>query len=115
MRNCGSCGLCCKLPALTSFEKPGNTWCQHYEKGKGCAIYDSRPEECRLFRCFWIAGALPGSLKPLKTGVIAHIDQKHGLLLQEDEHAQAVISFKDQIEAWRAGGLDVSIIKFGGE
>ena len=70
-RACGSCTLCCKLMGVVSIAKPVNTWCPHCQKGKGCKIYDSRPEECREYACEWLTNpALPEALKPDKCRVV---------------------------------------------
>jgi hypothetical protein len=56
-RQCGSCTLCCKLLGIAALEKPRNSWCRHCAPGKGCGIYETRPEECRAFFCGWITSA----------------------------------------------------------
>src|SRR5436305_14221849 len=43
-RSCGDCTLCCKLLSITELEKPIGKWCPHCEIGKGCKIYDCRPQ-----------------------------------------------------------------------
>lgn len=53
-RQCGECGLCCKILGVPEIEKPANKWCGHYAAHKGCTIYESRPEPCRAFRCLWL-------------------------------------------------------------
>ncbi len=53
-RQCGTCMLCCKLPAIDELSKPENQWCKHAKPGKGCAIYGDRPQTCRAFLCEWI-------------------------------------------------------------
>ncbi len=54
-RSCGDCTLCCKLIGIPELEKPPGTWCLRCTIGKGCQIYDTRPEACRNFRCAWLA------------------------------------------------------------
>ena len=53
-RSCGDCTLCCKLLSITELEKPIGKWCPHCEIGKGCKIYDCRPQSCREFTCLWL-------------------------------------------------------------
>jgi hypothetical protein len=53
-RQCGSCTLCCKLVGIGALEKPRAVWCRHCKPGKGCGIYETRPDECRLFHCGWL-------------------------------------------------------------
>ena len=72
---CGSCQACCKTPYLEAaeFTKPSHTLCKH--ACGGCAIYDARPKECRVFKCNWLISQeadnpLPVNLRPDKCGVI---------------------------------------------
>jgi hypothetical protein len=53
-RACGSCTLCCKTVAVAELAKPAGTCCLHALRGKGCAIYGSRPAGCRDFYCEWM-------------------------------------------------------------
>src|SRR4051812_22511432 len=53
-RACGCCTLCCKVIAVTDFDKPPGVWCAHCIRGKGCGIYESRPTDCRTFFCEWM-------------------------------------------------------------
>ena len=46
-RACGSCTLCCKVIAVTDFNKLPGVWCAHCVRGKGCGIYETRPQICR--------------------------------------------------------------------
>lgn len=52
---CGTCSLCCKLPAVHSLKKLANKWCQFCSKDGNCQIYDTRPQECHDFECMWLA------------------------------------------------------------
>lgn len=36
---------------IAELGKPKSVWCPHCAVGKGCRIYESRPEECRVFHC----------------------------------------------------------------
>ncbi len=53
-RSCGTCTLCCKVIAVDSLGKAPGTWCAHCQRNKGCAIYETRPDECRDFYCHWM-------------------------------------------------------------
>lgn len=55
-RSCGKCMLCCKLPEIDDpdLKKPALQWCSHCSPGKGCQIYDRRPQTCRDYFCLWI-------------------------------------------------------------
>ncbi len=47
MKNCGECGLCCKLMGVSGLDKPAGKWCRQFSKTSGCAIYETRPDDCR--------------------------------------------------------------------
>jgi len=69
-RKCGDCTLCCKLFEVQALNKPQGVWCSHCDKGKGCKIYETRPEACQKFDCAWLAGVVPEDLKPNETHVV---------------------------------------------
>lgn len=56
-RECGECGLCCKVVAYPELDKPRGVWCRHHVVRKGCGIHETRPETCRKFFCSWITHA----------------------------------------------------------
>lgn len=67
--------MCCKLLDIPALEKPANRWCRHCAPGRGCTIYDSRPQPCRDFACVWLesqreSNPLPPELKPDQCGVV---------------------------------------------
>jgi hypothetical protein len=54
-RSCGSCTMCCKVYDVPPIDnKPRGVWCKHCKPGKGCGIWQERPEFCRDFHCHWI-------------------------------------------------------------
>ena len=53
-RSCQDCTLCCKVLRIDELAKPRHAWCPHCAIGKGCKIYDVRPETCRAFYCGWL-------------------------------------------------------------
>ena len=70
-RVCGSCTICCKVPAIPEFDKPCHRWCTHCEPGRGCSIYAERPQRCRDFLCLWMQWpALDDKLRPDRSGVL---------------------------------------------
>ena len=54
-RRCGTCTLCCKLLPVPQLEKAANQRCKHQSTARGCAIYRTRPNPCRMFACRWLA------------------------------------------------------------
>ena len=87
MSKCGNCRLCCKLFRIEEPElvKPCHEWCKH-SCDKGCAIYDERPETCRKFSCWWLAGDYPEKYRPDKVGVVVGQDTA------TDETGESVLS-----------------------
>jgi Fe-S-cluster containining protein len=75
VRQCGSCNLCCDILEVTAVVKPVNELCKHWETGKGCTIYDQRPQMCRSFSCAWLQGHFDGDWFPEKIGMVVHFSQ----------------------------------------
>lgn len=79
---CGSCNLCCKLPAVPHIPgfgaKPRDQMCYLCDEGKGCTIYATRPPVCRDFECMWLitqkwgdgSKAYAPELRPDQCGVV---------------------------------------------
>lgn len=53
-RECGSCNQCCFMYPIEAIQKDHSTWCQHCDIGRGCKIYNDRPNECAKFFCEWV-------------------------------------------------------------
>lgn len=81
-RTCGPCTLCCKVLRIPELEKPQNAWCRHAKKGRGCGIYEARPESCRSFSCLWLDGLAPEWARP---------DLVHGVMTATTDGAQLVL------------------------
>jgi hypothetical protein len=76
-RSCGDCNLCCKIPGVGAVGKKNLTWRPHCDIGKGCRIYETRPEECRDFRCLWLDDeSLPPEFDPRRARFIAYFKDK---------------------------------------
>jgi hypothetical protein len=91
MRDCGDCGLCCKLLKIVELDKPMFCWCPHFIIGKGCDCYDERPQSCRDFDCLWRLEQIPENMSPLRTKVVASVGKaKHG-----DRETSAVYLYED--------------------
>jgi hypothetical protein len=70
-RSCGSCTLCCKVFGIGEIAKPIGKWCPHCDIGKACRIYDTRPQECRTFHCFWLAdGGMGDHWRPDRSKIV---------------------------------------------
>lgn len=73
-RSCGECQACCEVVAIKGDnltpEKKNYERCTH-QCDTGCAIYQSRPVECRTYRCVWRDGSLTREEdRPDKLGVL---------------------------------------------
>jgi len=74
--------MCCKVPHIEEFNKPAGVWCEHAARGKGCAIYETRPGSCRAFYCSWMQDASLGpEWKPDKAKFVVYL-QRNGINLQ---------------------------------
>jgi len=75
VRQCGSCNMCCDVLEVTAVGKPVNQLCRHWETGKGCTIYDARPQMCRSFNCAWVQGHLGDEWYPERARFVVHFSQ----------------------------------------
>jgi hypothetical protein len=101
-RSCGGCTLCCKLEKIPELDKPRYTWCRHCDVGAGCQIYDSRPQVCRAFPCYWLnTPDMPDALRPDRVGLYAAGKVADGYL--------RVVVDPAVPEAWRSGGGKAAI------
>jgi Fe-S-cluster containining protein len=74
-RSCGTCMLCCKVYTIDVLNKPAGRWCAHAELGRGCKIYEDRPDICRAFYCMWIVDRTLGpEWKPEKAHFVVMLD-----------------------------------------
>lgn len=80
-RECGACTLCCKVYALPEFAKPPGVWCKHCAPGKGCAIHEAPPDQCRRFFCLWMTDAtMPAEWKPDRARFVLSIYPANGFI-----------------------------------
>lgn len=68
-RACGECRACCTTCAVHEIDKPVNTPCQHLCE-RGCAIYESRPNSCRIYDCAWLQGYFSEKQRPDQCGIV---------------------------------------------
>jgi hypothetical protein len=65
--------------------KPEGTWCAHCTPGRGCGIYERRPETCDAFSCQWLLNPyLPEALRPDRSKVIFDTDDSRRLIVRCD-------------------------------
>jgi Fe-S-cluster containining protein len=82
--------------AVPELHKPNRRACAHVTE-EGCSIHDRRPEDCRLFHCLWLRGAITGdeATRPDALGVM--FDQ---FTVREDQSTHTLA-----FELW-SGALD---------
>ena len=74
-RACGDCTMCCKLLAIEALRKPVGAWCAHCDAGKGCRIYDGRPQECRDYYCAYLTWPdVAEAWRPSRSKIILDFD-----------------------------------------
>lgn len=73
MRSCDGCTECCYIIGVSALNKGANETCCHVDEGRGCNIYESRPDACRSWECGWLMGLLPEHLKPSKIGAVLSV------------------------------------------
>ena len=70
-RECGPCSYCCKIPDIPEMDSPPGELCRHVKPGRGCGIYATRPDVCRVYQCQWkLWPALPHDFRPDLCGVM---------------------------------------------
>ena len=109
-RTCGTCTLCCKVYDVHDLDKPAGTWCRHCKPGRGCAIHDTRPQQCRLFDCLWLTQSWLGlDWKPERSKMVLSIDPStRFLFVQVDPgaaHAWRAEPYYRQLKQWSAAAV----------
>jgi hypothetical protein len=119
-RSCGTCTACCEFPPIRTeqLQKPANTLCSHCVEGRGCTVYDVRPDVCRGFFCGWFfVPELSPAWHPSESGVIIRVEhigadtvtllvlRLSPFLLSED--------FAGMVGAWVEQGLGVEFERVG--
>lgn len=92
-RACDGCTMCCKALGIPELHKPMGVWCPHVLKGRGCGIYEQRPQPCRLFECLWLTTDLPDYWKPDRSKMVV-VGEETGTLV-------SVLVDAGYSDAWR--------------
>ena len=77
-RACGDCVACCQVLNINEPDmvKPADQMCMHCT-GKGCGIYEARPQVCRTWDCVWRRiGTMPLETRPDHLGVLFTVDRQ---------------------------------------
>lgn len=105
---------------IVELEKPAGRWCPHCAPGRGCKIYDQRPESCRIFSCTWLTTPMvPEALKPDRTKVVLGLDMGGSRLVAHIDpdaplawRKEPMFSFL-KTQAARAGGAWHVVARLG--
>jgi hypothetical protein len=94
--------------------KAANVWCKNCDVGKGCKIYDDRPEVCVTFKCIWLESQtkvkppMPAWMRPDKSKVMlapsttdevlaVHVDPLHRDAWRKDAFTEIFVNFLSTI------------------
>lgn len=74
-RTCSGCTLCCSLLGIVELKKPVFKICKHCVIGKGCKIYEVKPQTCAEFLCSYRTSAdVPEYWNPKISGMVLHME-----------------------------------------
>ncbi len=107
-RSCGSCSLCCKVQEIKWLNKPANKWCQHSDPGRGCKIWDARPQGCIDYFCWYMTEAQLGpEWRPDKSKFIINFRAEENRFIVNVDNASPA--------AWRQEPYYSSLKRISGE
>lgn len=76
-RSCSGCTLCCSLLGVVELNKPVFKICKHCTIGKGCKIYEEKPQTCTDFACSYLTTpSVPEYWNPKICGMLLHAAEK---------------------------------------
>lgn len=85
--------MCCKVIGVPVIGKPRGQWCKHCDADKGCAVYQARPDACRIYSCrFLVDPELDETWRPCQSGLVINLDRRR-VVVNVDP---------DRPDAWRA-------------
>lgn len=81
--------MCCKLLIIPELDKPYNTWCTHCTSHSSCGIYETRPERCRDFMCYFLTSDLAEHWRPNKCRMIITANEERLLIMVDPARPDA--------------------------
>lgn len=121
-RHCGNCTACCSFAPIRvpELKKPANTLCLHCAEGKGCTVYEVRPQVCRGFYCgYFFLGELGPQWHPEQSGVVIRSESfdRDTITILVLRFSPFLVSedFAGMVGAWIEAGLDVEFERVGPE
>ena len=124
IRQCGTCSACCTLLEVTEVGKSVNEWCSYCDAGKGCSIYDRRPQMCRSFNCAWLLGHLGDEWYPGTADMVVHFSQDAVNVQVDPDHADRWRQepYFSKLSEWSRNGIrrsgspgDATLVVVGSE
>lgn len=119
-RHCAGCTACCSFAPIRveTLRKPANTLCVHCAEGKGCTVYDVRPQVCRGFYCGWFfLPELGPHWHPEQSGVVIRSEafERDAITVLVLKLSPFLVSedFAGMIGAWIEEGIDVEFERLG--
>src|SRR3989304_1785027 len=85
-RACGPCTACCFTMGVTELAKPRNARCSRVIDGKGCGVYDGRPQSCQDFSCVWLMDdgrVLRNMERPDRVGLVLYATSPGSAFMKE--------------------------------
>jgi len=114
--DCNGCTLCCKLLWVKPLNKKAGVECEHCETGKGCKIYEDRPDACKEYQCvYYTAKEGPIELRPDNCGIVFNQLTNNVISGDVDPKIEELNEFvKNQIHSFLDKGLSVVLfnVKF---
>ena len=111
-RSCGSCTLCCKVfPVPWVDNKPAGVWCKHCTPGKGCGIWQTRPQGCIDFLCqYFFIKDIGEEWRPDKAKFLLNYEKETWLVVHADvkmPDAWKREPYGSQIRKWADGQMAI--------
>src|SRR5262245_23362328 len=105
--------MCCKLIAVDELNRPKDAWCRLCDVGKGCTIYPERPPSCQEFKCLWLQGIGPDSIRPDRSKVVmaATKDDKEVHMHVDPNRPDAWNGLRGMIKMFVRNGYQVFLIR----
>lgn len=119
-RSCEGCTACCTFAPIRTvpLQKPANTLCLHCAEGRGCTVYNVRPDVCRGFYCgYFFLEELSHDWHPTRSGVVIraeHFDEDViTLLILELSPFLVSEEFAGMVGGWVDAGIGVEFERVG--
>lgn len=119
-RDCAGCTACCSFAPIhaDTLRKPANTLCPHCVGGKGCTVYQVRPQVCRGFYCgYFFLAELGPEWHPENSGVVIRSEAFDSdaitLLILRMSPFLVSETFAGMVGGWINAGIDVEFERVG--